>query len=366
MLPPQTDRRRGKAGQPPNSCFDSQRRRELASAYASKGVRLAVPIAPRGPNEARHLVARRRSPPGASRSSPAARGRRRKRERPLTRQSVTRRRRRSGRRRPTGRVRLRPWRRLRRDRRHVRRPSRRVAMGAACRRSSGRWDRRSGPTRRRPPTAAVTLIPIRQRSRTFAPRWSPTERGPTTPRTARSGCRRRRSSATTSPRTSARDIGPTTATTRGSATTTGAGRHFTTAAGCTAAGPGWEWIPGREYAGAWVSWRYGVDDWAYVGWAPLAPTWCWRGGVAVGIGFVPRAPYAFVGTGELFAPRVGARVVVGAQVGAIASHTRPYVPASPSGRRSRRGSPRRRGPVSRDSAHRARRGRLAPPRTTAG
>jgi hypothetical protein len=97
-----------------------------------------------------------------------------------------------------------------------------------------------------------------------------------------------------------------------------------------AAGPGWEWVPGRAYAGAWVSWRYGVDDWAYVGWAPLAPTWCWRGGVAVGIGFVPRAPYAFVGTGELFAPRVGARVVVGAQVGTIASHTRPYVPASAS------------------------------------
>ena len=97
-----------------------------------------------------------------------------------------------------------------------------------------------------------------------------------------------------------------------------------------AAGPGWEWVPGRAYAGAWVSWRYGVDDWAYVGWAPLAPTWCWRGGVAVGLGYVPRAPYAFVGTGELFAPRIGASVVVGAQVGAIGAHTRPYVPASPS------------------------------------
>ncbi len=94
-------------------------------------------------------------------------------------------------------------------------------------------------------------------------------------------------------------------------------------------GYGWEWIPGRQYAGAWVSWRYGVDDWSYVGWAPLAPTWCWHGGVAVGIGFVPRAPYAFVGTGELFAPRVGMRVVAGPQVGVIASHTRPYVPATP-------------------------------------
>jgi hypothetical protein len=96
-----------------------------------------------------------------------------------------------------------------------------------------------------------------------------------------------------------------------------------------AVGPGWEWIPGRAYAGAWVSWRYGWDDWAYVGWAPLPPTWCWRGGYAVGIGFVPVAPYAFVGSGELFAPRVGGRVLGGAQVGVIAAHTRPFVPASP-------------------------------------
>jgi hypothetical protein len=89
---------------------------------------------------------------------------------------------------------------------------------------------------------------------------------------------------------------------------------------------GWEWIPGRDYAGAWVSWRYGLDDWAYVGWAPLAPTWCWRRGAAVGIGFVPRAPYTFVGTGELFTPSLGGRVLAGAQVGIVAAHTRPYVP----------------------------------------
>ena len=66
-----------------------------------------------------------------------------------------------------------------------------------------------------------------------------------------------------------------------------------------AAGPGWEWVPGRAYAGAWVSWRYGWGDWPYVGWAPLGPTWGWRGGCAVGLGFVPRAPYAFVRTGDL-------------------------------------------------------------------
>src|SRR5262249_46718811 len=60
-------------------------------------------------------------------------------------------------------------------------------------------------------------------------------------------------------------------------------------------GRGWSWIPGRTYAGAWVSWRYGYDDWAYIGWAPLPPTWYWYGGVAVGIGFVPRAPFVFCG-----------------------------------------------------------------------
>jgi hypothetical protein len=95
-----------------------------------------------------------------------------------------------------------------------------------------------------------------------------------------------------------------------------------------ASGPGWEWIPGRTYAGAWVSWRYGVGDWGYVGWAPLAPTWCWRGGVAVGLGYVPRAPYAFVGTGELFHPQVGSRVIAGPQVAGIAAHTQPYVSPS--------------------------------------
>ncbi len=91
---------------------------------------------------------------------------------------------------------------------------------------------------------------------------------------------------------------------------------------------GWGWIPGRVYAGAWVSWRYGWGDWGYVGWAPLPPTWCWHRGVAVGIGFVPRAPYAFVGAGQLFAPGVSGHVVVGAGAVGIAAHTRPWVPAT--------------------------------------
>jgi hypothetical protein len=97
-----------------------------------------------------------------------------------------------------------------------------------------------------------------------------------------------------------------------------------------AGGYGWEWIPGRTYAGAWVSWRYGWGDWGYVGWAPLGPTWGWFGGYAVGYGFVVREPYVFCGTGELFAPNVGARVVAGGAVATVAAHTQPWTGATPS------------------------------------
>jgi len=96
-----------------------------------------------------------------------------------------------------------------------------------------------------------------------------------------------------------------------------------------AGGYGWEWIPGRTYAGAWVSWRYGWGDWGYVGWAPLGPTWGWFGGYAVGYGFAVREPYVFCGTGELFAPNVGARVVTGGAVATVAAHTQPWVGANP-------------------------------------
>jgi hypothetical protein len=94
---------------------------------------------------------------------------------------------------------------------------------------------------------------------------------------------------------------------------------------------GWGWIPGRRYAGAWVSWRYGYGDWAYVGWGPLAPTWGWRGGMAYGLGFTPRVAYGFVGCGDLFAGGgLREHMVAGGQLGAVASHSRPYIGASPS------------------------------------
>jgi len=96
-----------------------------------------------------------------------------------------------------------------------------------------------------------------------------------------------------------------------------------------APGYGWEWIPGRTYAGAWVSWRYGWGDWAYLGWAPLGPTWCWRNGYAYGLGFVPYAPYGFVATNNVFQPNLRMALVPGPQSGQIAQHTTPYVPARP-------------------------------------
>ncbi len=92
----------------------------------------------------------------------------------------------------------------------------------------------------------------------------------------------------------------------------------------------WGWIPGRVYAGAWVSWRVGPEGYGYVGWGPLAPAFGWRDGVAFGLGasvMSRSGPSVFVGRDALFAPRVGANVVMGARLATIAGETRPYVRA---------------------------------------
>ncbi|MGC1479473.1 MAG: DUF6600 domain-containing protein [Chthoniobacterales bacterium] len=47
-------------------------------------------------------------------------------------------------------------------------------------------------------------------------------------------------------------------------------------------GRGWVWVPGYEWAPAWVSWRSGGD---YVGWAPLPPEAIYRPSVGISIGF---------------------------------------------------------------------------------
>jgi hypothetical protein len=93
---------------------------------------------------------------------------------------------------------------------------------------------------------------------------------------------------------------------------------------------GWGWIPGRQYAGAWTTWRTGYGAYSgYVGWAPLPPTYYWRGGVALGIGTVPPAAYGFCQTGSLFSSNLSGRMVGGPQVGALGQNSRPFMGAVP-------------------------------------
>jgi len=92
---------------------------------------------------------------------------------------------------------------------------------------------------------------------------------------------------------------------------------------------GWAWIPGRVYAGAWVSWRTGYDGWGYIGWAPLAPTWYWRSGYAYSLYYAAPAPFVYCGYRDVFHPVVATRVVAGAQAAVVAGHTQPYVRAQP-------------------------------------
>lgn len=75
-------------------------------------------------------------------------------------------------------------------------------------------------------------------------------------------------------------------------------------------GRGWGWIPGKEYAGAWVTWRNGDDGYGYAGWAPTPPAYYWRGGAAVVL-TTPwyQPPYAYVETANLFAPTIGVRII---------------------------------------------------------
>jgi hypothetical protein len=86
-------------------------------------------------------------------------------------------------------------------------------------------------------------------------------------------------------------------------------------------GYGWSWIPGAQWAPAWVSWQWSNG---YLGWAPMAPSYGFRSGVAfsIGIGAVPS--YTYVPHDRFLAPSVGPYVVHGSPWG-----TRPYVQSAP-------------------------------------
>jgi hypothetical protein len=81
--------------------------------------------------------------------------------------------------------------------------------------------------------------------------------------------------------------------------------------------PCWVWIPGYDYAPAWVVWRHDDDD-GYIGWAPLPPgavfvngDWFFHGGrVGVGFDFGLGAGYfTFVGYDHFWAHDYRAWVV---------------------------------------------------------
>jgi len=92
---------------------------------------------------------------------------------------------------------------------------------------------------------------------------------------------------------------------------------------------GWSWIPGAQYAPAWVDWRVPTADYGYVGWAPMPPDYYWWGGAAVGLWWAPTYYWAFCPSRYVFARYPGLYVVHNpAYVRTIAGYTRRYTPAT--------------------------------------
>jgi hypothetical protein len=93
---------------------------------------------------------------------------------------------------------------------------------------------------------------------------------------------------------------------------------------------GWSWIPGYQYAPAWVSWRVPTAEYAYVGWAPLAPSFIWMSGFAVSLWYPPPHYWVFCPSAYLFAPYPYYHVVTyPPYVQSVGAYTRNYVAASP-------------------------------------
>jgi hypothetical protein len=94
------------------------------------------------------------------------------------------------------------------------------------------------------------------------------------------------------------------------------------------AGRGWAWIPGLQYAPAWVTWRVPVDaSYGYVGWAPLPPSYVWFGGVAVWWGYPLYYPWVFCSSAYVFSPYVHHHIIHDHHGQAHAAHhTHPYYP----------------------------------------
>ncbi|MFZ5895290.1 MAG: DUF6600 domain-containing protein [Myxococcota bacterium] len=95
-------------------------------------------------------------------------------------------------------------------------------------------------------------------------------------------------------------------------------------------GTGWAWIPGYRYAPAWVSWRVPVGSYAYVGWAPLGPSYLWFNGYAVSYWYGGYRPWVYCPSSYLFHHSVNYYVVRDrALVDRLGSQTRVYTAAQP-------------------------------------
>lgn len=111
---------------------------------------------------------------------------------------------------------------------------------------------------------------------------------------------------------------------------------------------GWAWVPGRTYANAWVVWRVPTAGYAYVGWAPMPPTWGWRNGYAFGLWYSPPLPYVFCPSAYVFHHHVHHHIVRDRHVvNDIARHSHVYptpyrAPAQPSRHTAATPSPRAR------------------------
>src|SRR5262249_46527712 len=96
-------------------------------------------------------------------------------------------------------------------------------------------------------------------------------------------------------------------------------------------GPGWAWIPGRRYSGAWVTWRVGPSGFGYVGWAPMAPTWYWWGGAPYAWAFGwyhPYDYYVYCPHSHFYGHGFGGYVVRGPAAREYYGRTHDYVPAA--------------------------------------
>jgi len=83
---------------------------------------------------------------------------------------------------------------------------------------------------------------------------------------------------------------------------------------------GWEWVPGNQWAPAWVDWHASND---YVGWAPLPPSYDYRPGVTVNVDLAPE-DYFFVPQARFLDTRLVDYGVPSWQAGQIYRGTRSY------------------------------------------